>query len=121
MTDLLVIAPWQAWAVAGGAGLATVALRVAPILALRNIGSGWFRDILDRTGFGIMGGIVAQTALRSGRALFAADPSLQQLGMLWAVLAVLLTFLLSVRFKWKLLATLSGLAFLGLGGVVFGA
>ncbi|MBN2751384.1 MAG: AzlD domain-containing protein [Rhodospirillaceae bacterium] len=121
MLDVLILDPWQAWVVALGSGLATVALRIMPVLAFRNIGSGWFRDVLDRTGFGIMGGIVAQTALRSGRAMFAgtANPELLQVGMLWAVMAVLLTFLLSVRFKWKLLATLSGLAFFALGGMIF--
>ena len=70
----------------------------AAIPAFCNIGDGWFRDVLDRTGFGIMGGIVAQTALRSGQAMFVAggDPVLQKLGMIWAVLAVAVAFLLSV-------------------------
>ncbi len=120
MVDPILLEPWQAWAVALGSGLGTVALRIAPVLAFRNIGGGWFRDILDRTGFGVMGGIVAQTALRSGQAMFAgASPDLQNLVMLWAVLAVGIAFLLAVWRKWKIAATLIGLGFFALGGAVF--
>lgn len=113
--------PWQIWAVALGSGLLTVALRAAPILAFRNIGEGRFRDILDRTGFGVMGGIVAQNALATGRAAFAhpGTASMQTLGMAWGVAAVAVAFLLAVRFKWKLPAALCGLAFFGLGGAIF--
>ena len=110
--------PWQIWAVALGCGLSTLVLRMLPMVALRNIGTGAFRDILDRTGFGVMGAIVAQTALNTGRTLFAHG-DLRALGAAWAVIAVALAFGLSVRFKVKLPAALAGLAFLALGGWIF--
>ncbi len=115
--------PWQIWAVALGGGLSTLAIRMLPMVALRNIGDGAFRDILDRTGFGVMGGLVAQTALNTGRALFshAGGASMQHLGMAWGILAVAIAFTVSVRFKWKLPAALIGLAFLGVGGWAFAA
>lgn len=123
MHDALVLTPWQAWVVALGGGFATIGLRVMPILAFRNIGSGAFRDVLDRTGFGIMGGLVAQTALASGQALFAAQGASggAALGMTWAIIAVVLAFVLAVWRKWKLIATLVGMAFFVLGGFVFAA
>lgn len=112
---------WQLWAVALGSGLITLALRAAPILAFRDIGEGRLRDILDRTGFGVMGGIVAQNALSTGRAAFAHEggAEMQALGMAWGVAAVGVAFLLAVRFKWKLPAALCGLAFFGIGGAIF--
>jgi len=115
------LTPWQAWMVALAGGLVTLAIRVLPVVAFRNLGGGRLRDILDCTGFGIMGAIVAQTALKSGRALFAGSGAgMVHLGMLWAILAVALAFVLSVRFGWKILATLAGLSFFLIGGLVFG-
>ena len=115
--------PWQVWAVALGGGLATLGIRLLPMLALRNIGEGAFRDILDRTGFGVMGGLVAQTALATGKTLFAhaGGPSVQALGMAWGIVAVAIAFVLAVKFKWKLPSALIALAFLALGGIAFSA
>lgn len=115
--------PWQIWAVALGCGLATLGIRMLPMVALRNIGAGALRDILDRTGFGVMGGLVAQTALSTGTALFAhaGGPSARALGMAWGIVAVAIAFALSVKFKWKLPAALIALAFLALGGFAFSA
>ncbi len=115
--------PWQIWAVALGGGLCTLGIRMLPMVALRNVGEGRVRDILDRTGFGVMGGLVAQTALSTGQALFvhAGGAPLRSLGMAWGILAVAIAFGLSVRFKWKLPAALIALAFLGLGGLAFSA
>ncbi|SBW11595.1 conserved membrane hypothetical protein [uncultured Alphaproteobacteria bacterium] len=115
--------PWQIWAVALGGGLSTLAIRMLPMVALRNIGEGAVRDILDRTGFGVMGGLVAQTAISTGRTLFAhgGGASAQSLGMAWGIVAVAIAFALSVKFRWKLPAALVALAFFALGGVVFSA
>ncbi|MBZ8132424.1 AzlD domain-containing protein [Afifella sp. IM 167] len=98
---------WQFWALAAGAGLGTLALRIVPLVARDAIGGERIREFFDRAGYGILGGIVATSALRSGQGLYEGDPVL---GSVVALSCVLAAFALSVWKGGTIVPTLLGLA-----------
>jgi len=98
---------WQFWALAAGAGLGTLSLRIIPLVARERIGGERIRAFFDRAGYGILGGIVATSALKSGQGLFHADPVL---GSVVALACVLAAFALSVWKGRTIVPTLVGLA-----------
>ena len=100
-------AQWQLWAVAAGAGFGTLLLRIIPLVAREKIGGERIREFFDRAGYGILGGIVATSALRSGRNLFTHEPTI---GAIVAIACVIVAFAIAVWRGGTILPTLIGLA-----------
>ncbi|ABC24093.1 AzlD domain-containing protein [Rhodospirillum rubrum] len=107
---------WQLWAVAAGGGLGTLLLRLVPVVAQNAIAGARIRLFFDRAGFGILGGIVSTSALKSGQSLFTGTPVA---GASWALLCVGVAFLWSLWRGGTVLPTLIGLALFVGAGVVF--
>ncbi|WP_321340970.1 AzlD domain-containing protein [Breoghania sp.] len=110
------LANWQLWAVAGGAALVTLLLRVIPLFARNRMGGERIREFFDRAGYGILGGIVATSALRSGRNLFETQPTI---GAIVAVACVIAAFLISIWRGGTILPTIIGLAGFVAAGLVY--
>ncbi|WP_321504213.1 AzlD domain-containing protein [Breoghania sp.] len=111
-----VFAEWQLWAVAGGAALGTLLLRLIPLVARNRMGGERIREFFDRAGYGILGGIVATSALRSGSNLFKTE---QTIGCIVAVVCVIVAFLIAVWRGGTILPTLIGLAGFVAAGLIY--
>ncbi|MCF1503061.1 AzlD domain-containing protein [Afifella sp. H1R] len=111
-----VLSHWQLWAVAAGAGLGTLLLRLVPLFAREAIGGERIREFFDRAGYGILGGIVATSALRSGQGLFHGAPLV---GSVVAIVCVVIAFTIAVWKGGTIVPTLIGLAGFVAAGLLY--
>ena len=109
-------AQWQLWAVAAGAGFGTLLLRIIPLVAREKIGGERIREFFDRAGYGILGGIVATSALRAGHNLLKSDPTT---GAIVAIVCVIVAFIISVWKGGTILPTIIGLAGFVAAGLLY--
>ncbi len=109
-------AHWQLWALAAGAGFGTLALRIIPLIAREHMGGERIREFFDRAGYGILGGIVTTSALKSGHGLL---PDHAVIGPLIAIVCVIVAFALAMWKGGTIVPTLIGLAGFVAAGLVF--
>jgi len=113
-------APWQLWAVAAGAGLGTLALRLVPVFGQTVIRGERIRTYFDRAGYGILGGIVSSSALKSGAAL-TAGAGLGGAGPWVGLACAALALILALWRGGTLIPTAIGLALFVGAGLLLGA
>ncbi|SJZ49200.1 AzlD domain-containing protein [Consotaella salsifontis] len=106
---------WQLWAVVLGGGIATIALRLVPLVLGDALASEGIRRFFDRAGTGVLGGIIATSALRTGQTLLTGVPAA---GPAVALLAVIVAFALAAWRGGTILPTAAGLALILLAGLV---
>jgi|GEM_PF-4917369 len=105
----------QLWIVAVGSGLGTLCLRLVPLFASRAIAGEKARLFFDRAGYGILGGIVSSSAIKSSHAVFTGGGAI---GPGIALVCVAIAFGLSLWRGGTILPTLLGLAlFVGAGAL----